>query len=144
MAMPPFISHIDIARPPADVFAYATDPARFPEWQSDVVRVQVEGPRFTTTRRIGRTERTMTQEIIENDPPRRWAVRGVSGPVRPNATVDIAPLDEGAGSRVTFGLDFTGRGIGRLMVPLVVRRMAEKGAPYSYRRLKELLESGGS
>lgn len=32
-------STIEIARPHEEVFAYVTDPTRFPEWQSDVVRV---------------------------------------------------------------------------------------------------------
>jgi hypothetical protein len=40
---------------------------------------------------------------------------------------------------VTFTLDITGHGIGVPLVPLV-RRQAQKGAPGSYRRLKEILE----
>ena len=75
--MPPIVSSIDIARPPDEVFAYATDPSRFPEWQRDVVRVRMEhdgppgvGSRFITTRRVGGTERTMTQEITECNAPR--------------------------------------------------------------------------
>jgi uncharacterized protein YndB with AHSA1/START domain len=139
----PFVSTFEIGRPPEEVFAYAADPANFPEWQDDVVRVQVGGSRFTTTRRIGRVERTMTQEITENSPPRRWAVRGVGGgPLRANATMTVEPIDGGTRSRVTMALDFQGRGIGRLIVPLVVRPMAAKGAPVSYRHLKERLESG--
>jgi Polyketide cyclase / dehydrase and lipid transport len=58
--MPPIVSHIEIARPPEEVFAYITDPSRFPEWQHDVVRVDLQGnglagvgARFTTTRRLG-------------------------------------------------------------------------------------------
>jgi len=39
--MPPIVSRIDIARPPDEVFAYATDPSRFAEWQRDVVRVRI-------------------------------------------------------------------------------------------------------
>jgi uncharacterized protein YndB with AHSA1/START domain len=147
--MAPIVSTIEIARPPAEVFAYATDPLRFPEWQRDVVRVRLEGAgaavvgtRFVTTRRIGRFERTLTQEITTVDAPARWAARGVDGPVRPDATIEIEPLDGGTRSRVTFGLDFDGHGIGKLIVPLAVRRQAERGAPVSYRRLKELLESG--
>jgi hypothetical protein len=104
-----------------------------------VVRVQVSGSRFTTTRRIGRAERTMTQEITDVDAPHTWAARGIDGPVRPNASVTVEPHG-GTGSRVTFSLDFEGRGIGRLLVPLVVRPMAAKGAPVSYRHLKERLE----
>lgn len=143
--MAAIVNSIEIDRPPDEVFAYATDPARFPEWQADVVRVEVDGhsvgSRFTTVRRIGRTDRDMVQEITENQPPRTWAARGVAGPIRPNATVAVEPLDGGQRSRVTFGLDFDGRGIAELLVP-VVRRMAARGAPISHQRLKDLLEKG--
>jgi uncharacterized protein YndB with AHSA1/START domain len=147
--MPPIVSNVEIARPPDEVYAYVTDPSRFPEWQHDVVRVRVEpgrppgvGSRFTTVRRIGRVEQTTTQEVTAADPPRSWAVRGVDGPFRPNAAVTVAPLDGGAGSRVTFALDFEGQGIGRLLPLEVIRRMAAKGAPRSYRNLRERLERG--
>jgi len=147
--MPPIVSSVEIARPPDEVFTYVTDPSRFPEWQHDVVSVRIEGDgrpgvgsRFTTTRRIGGVERTMTQEITEVSPPRSWVVHGVDGPIRPNASVTVEPLDDGARSRVTFALDFEGHGIGRPLLP-AVRRQAQKGAPTSYRNLKERLERGG-
>jgi uncharacterized protein YndB with AHSA1/START domain len=146
--MAPIVSNIEIARPPDEVFSYATDPSRFAEWQDDVVSVRIEGgrppsvgSRFTTTRRIGGAERTMTQEITEISPPRSWAAHGVDGPIRPNANITVEPLNDGARSRVTFALDFEGHGIGKPLVP-VVRRQALKGAPTSYRNLKERLESG--
>ena len=138
---------IDIAVPPADVFAYATDPATFPEWQSDVVRARMEHGR-AARRGIPvchgpahrRPRATMTQEITELAAPRRWAARGVDGPLRPRAAIEIEPLPDDAGSRVTSPLDFEGRGFGDLLLPMV-RRIAAKGAPDSYRRLKALLES---
>ncbi len=99
------------------------------------------GSTFTTTRRIGGVERTMTQEITEINPPTSWAAHGVAGPIRPNANIIIEPLNNSTQSRVTFALDFEGHGIGVPLVPLV-RRMAAKGAPTSYRNLKERLESG--
>jgi uncharacterized protein YndB with AHSA1/START domain len=146
--MPPIVSNIEIARPPDEVFSYVTDPSRFAEWQDDVVSVRIAGggppsvgSRFTTTRRIGGAERTMTQEITEISPPRSWAAHGVDGPIRPTASLTVEPLDGGARSRVTFALDFEGHGIGVPLVPLV-RRQAQKGAPASYRNLKERLESG--
>ncbi|MEH0821701.1 MULTISPECIES: SRPBCC family protein [unclassified Micromonospora] len=144
------VSTIDIARPPDQVFSYVTDPSRFAEWQDDVVGVHLEsagpvglGARFTTARRIGGVERTMTQEVTEDRPPHRWAVHGVDGPIRPRMTITVEPLDEGARSRVTFALDFVGHGIGVPLVPMV-RRMAAKGAPASYRHLKDRLEAGVS
>ncbi len=143
--MAPIVSTIDIECPPEEVFAYVTDPSRFPEWQLDVVKVRLEGTgprgvgsRFTTTRRVG----TITQEIIEIDAPRRWAARGVGGPLRVQANVTVEPLGDGARSRVTFALDFAGRGLGNLLTP-VIRKMTAKQAPTSYRNLKQQLESGG-
>ncbi len=140
---------IDIARSPAEVFAYGTDPTTFQEWQSDVVEARmisgappVVGSRFSTTRRIGPADRTMTQEVVEADVPNRWVVRGIDGPIRPGMTVTIDPLDGGAGSRVTFALSFEGHGIGVALLPMV-RSAARKGAPVSYRALKDVLESGG-
>jgi uncharacterized protein YndB with AHSA1/START domain len=146
--MPPIVSTIEIARPPDEVFSYVTDPSRFAEWQHDIVSVRIAeggppgvGSRFTTTRRISGTERTMTQEITESVPPRSWAAHGVDGPIRPSANVTVEPLDDGTRSRVTITLDFEGHGIGVPLVPLV-RRQAQKGAPASYLNLKQRLESG--
>jgi uncharacterized protein YndB with AHSA1/START domain len=147
--MPPIVSSIDIARPPEEVFAYVTDPSRFAEWQRDVVSVRMHqgrpaavGSRFTTTRRIGGVERTMTQEITQLSAPRSWAARGVDGAIRPHASITVDPVDGGAWSRVRFTLDFEGHGIGRPLVP-AVRRQAAKAAPVSYRSLKRRLEGGG-
>jgi len=140
--MEPMVSTIEIGCPPDRVFAYATDPVRFPEWQPDVVGVRMlDGARFVTTRRIRGAERTMTQQIVRNDPPAAWAARGVDGPIRPHATIAIEPTDGGRGSRVTFTLDITGHGIGLPLAPLV-RRQARHGAPGSYQRLKAILERG--
>ena len=115
--MAPIESTIEIARPPG------------------------LGARFTTTRRIGGVERSMTQEVTELRPPRSWAVHGVDGPIRPSANVTVEPLDGGARSRVRFALDFEGHGIGRPLLP-AVRRQAQRAAPVSYRNLKERLERG--
>jgi len=143
--MSPIVSTIEIARPPDEVYAYATDPSRFAEWQRDVVSVHMDGPalavgtRYTTTRRIGPSHQTQEQEITEVVPSRSWAARGVDGPIRANATITVEPLDGGTRSRVTFALDFVGNGIGVPLVPMV-RRMAARGAPLSYQNLKRHLE----
>jgi uncharacterized protein YndB with AHSA1/START domain len=145
--MPPIVSHIEIARPPEEVYAYVTDPSRFPEWQHDVVGVRIQGghplsvgSRFTTTRRIGPVEQTLTQEVTELGPPRRWAARSVDGPLRASADVTVEPLEGGTRSRVTIALDFQGQGIGKLLPLEVIRRMATKTAPKSYQNLKQRLE----
>ena len=89
--MEPVVSSIDIDRPPDEVFAYATDPARFPEWQTDIASVEVDGAgvgaRFSTTRGVGPARQTIVQQVVESDAPRRWSARGVGGPLLANGTV---------------------------------------------------------
>jgi len=147
----PIVHSIEISRSPEDVFAYVTDPSRLAEWQESVVSTRLEGAgpravgsRVTVTRRIGRSERTMTSELTELNPPGSWAVRGIDGPIRGNVNGTVEPLDDGARSRVTISLDFEGHGIGKLLVPLVVRRQAQKEMPKNQQNLKERLESGGA
>ncbi len=146
--MAPIVESIEISRRPEDVFSYVTDPSRLPEWQESVVSVRREdsgpiavGSRVVVTRRVGRRERTMTSELAELNPPGSWAVRGIDGPVRGNVKGTIEPLDDGARSRVTIELDFQGHGIGKLLVPLVVRKQAQKEVPRNQQKLKEQLES---
>jgi carbon monoxide dehydrogenase subunit G len=141
--MEPIVSTIEIDRPPDEVFAVATDPTRFPDWQKDVVSVEMEGKgvgaQFTTTRRIGPAKQMIVQEITQADPPRHWAARGIGGYILANGTITIDPLDEGRRSRVTISLDFDARGPARAFLPMVVA-MTRSAAPKSYRHLKELLE----
>ncbi|MGO8960434.1 MAG: SRPBCC family protein [Streptosporangiaceae bacterium] len=147
--MAPIVSAVDIARPPAEVFAYVTDPSRFGEWQSGVVSGHVEGDgapsvgsKCTMTRRIGGSERTSTSEITEILPPRAWAIRGIDGPIRADVKVSVEPRQEGAQSRVTIQLDFSGHGIGNMLVPMVVRQ-ARKELPQNCQTLKKRLEDAG-
>jgi uncharacterized protein YndB with AHSA1/START domain len=138
--MAPLISVIEIARPPQVVFAVATDPQRFADWQPDVVRVEMlDQSRFATTRRMTGGQRTLLQKITRNSPPDNWAAHAIEGPVRPHASITVEPINGGAGSRVTFTLDFEGHGLGVALVTLV-HRQAEKAAPVSYANLKKLLE----
>ncbi len=144
--MAPIVASIEIARRPEDVFAYVMDPARLPEWQESLLSTRTEGSgpptvgsRLIQTRRVGRSERMMTSELTELDPPRSWAARGIDGPVRARVKGTVEPLD-GERSRVTLELDFEGHGIGKLLVPLVVRRQARAETPTNMRSLKERLE----
>lgn len=139
--MAPQSNTIEIDRPPQEVFDFATDPSHFPDWQRDVIRVDMlDEEEFATVRRVVGAERTTLQRITANDPPRHWAAEGVDGPIRPHATITVEPLDDGTRSRVTFTLEFEGVGLGAALLPMV-RRAAEKGAPTSHRHLKELLEA---
>jgi uncharacterized protein YndB with AHSA1/START domain len=144
--MASIISSIEVARPAGEAFAYVIDPSTMPEWQQGCVRGHMDsattrvGSKCTTVRRIGGREREVVTEITEYDPPRRWADRGVSGPIRAIVAVTVEPLADGARSGVTIELDFAGHGIGKLLVPLIVRRQAASEMPENMRRLKQRLE----
>lgn len=139
------VHEIEVGRPAEQVFAFATDPTRFPEWQGDVLAVRMEsgspgvvGSTFVTRRRITGLEVEQRQEVVGVTPGRSWRVRALDGPVRADASVDVEPIDA-LRSRVRFTLDFAGPGVGRLLLPRV-RRSAARRAPVSYQTLKELLE----
>jgi uncharacterized protein YndB with AHSA1/START domain len=146
--MAPIVSSIEIARTPEEVFQYLTDASRLPEWQESAVDARLEGggalavgSRVVITRRIGRGERRMTTEITSHNPPRSFVGRGIDGPVRGIFTQTVEPLD-GARSRVTIELDFEGHGIGKLLVPLIVRPQARREMPRNMETLKARLEGG--
>ena len=144
--MAPTVVSVDVDRPQDEVYAYVTDPSRFAEWQGGVVGGSMEGdPQVgaicTTTRRIGGAERTSRSTVTKNDPPTAWGVHGIDGPIRATVDVDVKPLQEMHRSRVTISVDFEGRGIGKLLVPLVVSRQAGKEMPANVQRLKERLEA---
>jgi uncharacterized protein YndB with AHSA1/START domain len=143
----PIISSAEVNRSPEDVFAYVTEPSTFPEWQQGVVRGHMNesptrvGSQCTTVRKIGGREREVHTTITDYEPPRRWADRGIDGPIRALVEVIIEPLDGNSGARVTISLDFTGHGIGKLLVPLVIRRQAAREMPENMKRLKQRLEA---
>jgi uncharacterized protein YndB with AHSA1/START domain len=146
--MPPIVTSIEITRPQEEVFSYVTDPSTFSEWQAGVASGSIEGgaspgvgSKCTTTRRIGGAERAVTSEVTKIDPPTRWAIHGVGGPIRAIVDVTVEPVNEGSRSRVTIELDFEGHGIGKLLIPLLVRRQARNEMPANCRRLKERLEA---
>jgi uncharacterized protein YndB with AHSA1/START domain len=144
--MTPITTTIEVARPPEQVFAYVTDPSTMHEWQQGCVSGHMDAPtthvgsQCTTVRKIGGREREVNTKITDYDPPRRWADRGIDGPIRAIVAVTVEPLADGSSSRLTIDLDFTGHGIGRLLVPLVVRRQAAREMPENMRRLKQRLD----
>ena len=150
--MAPVVTSAEIDRPAAEVFAYATDPARFSEWQKGVVDGHMDGladgtgpptvgAKCVTTRRIGGANRPSTSELVRIDPPRAWGVRGTDGPIRAAVDVLVEPVT-GSRSRLTISVDFTGRGIGKILVPLMVRREARKEMPANMTALKHKMEAG--
>jgi len=72
--MSPITTSTEIDHPATEVFAYATDPTRFNEWQKGVVDGHLDQPatpqvgaQCSTTRRIGGANRASTFRLEEPD-----------------------------------------------------------------------------
>jgi hypothetical protein len=110
------VSTVEVDRAASEVFAYATDPTRFREWQQGVVDGRMDsaeqpsvGDRCHTTRRIGGANRSSTSMLTHVDPPRTWvcAVSTARSAPRstspsnpsptPEAVVPVAVVRAGAG-----------------------------------------------
>jgi uncharacterized protein YndB with AHSA1/START domain len=135
---------VEIDQPPSLVFPFVIDPAHFAEWQKGVVSGHVDGDpavgaTCVMTRKVGGQERTSTSTITQYQPPDRWTIRGIDGPIRANVDVRVEPLDQATRSRVTIELVFNGHGMGKVLAPIVTSQ-ARKEVPVSCQNLKELLE----
>jgi hypothetical protein len=144
--MPPITTSIEVDRSAEDVFAYATDPTHFHEWQQGVIDGHLDQPgtpsvgtRCLTTRRIGGANRASTSEITYINPPKTWGVRGIDGPIRAIVDLTVERLTAHR-SRLTITVDFEGHGIGKLLVPLIVRPETRKEMPTNLATLKQHLE----
>jgi hypothetical protein len=104
-------------------------------------RAPAVGAKCVTTRRIGGASRPTTSELVHIDPPRTWGVRGTGGPIRAAVDVLVEPVT-GSRSRLTISVDFTGHGIGKILVPLMVRPQARKEMPGNMAALKKRMEAG--
>jgi carbon monoxide dehydrogenase subunit G len=137
---------VEIARPPAEVYAYLADPGNLPDWQEDVEEVRgatgaplTAGAAFTEVRVFlgKRVESTLEAAVAE--PGRELTLRTVSGPVRVSIRHLLEPSGAGTALRVVGEAD-PGKLIG-LGGPLV-RRAAERRARADFARLKAVLEGG--
>jgi uncharacterized protein YndB with AHSA1/START domain len=138
---------VEVDRPAEEVFAYATDPSRFSEWQQGVVGGSMESPgsptvgaRFATVRRVGPMKRPFTSEIVHLEPPSSWRVRGIDGPVRAAVEVEVAQLSAQR-SRLTITITFEGRGLGRLIVPLAIQPGVPREMERDLAALRQRLEA---
>jgi polyketide cyclase/dehydrase/lipid transport protein len=144
--MAPITVSTKVDRSADGVFAYATDPTRFHEWQQGVLDGHMAQPgtpavgtRCLTTRRIGGANRPSTSEVTHVNPPKAWGARGIDGPIRAIVDLTVEPRTAQR-SRLTIAVDFTGHGIAKLLVPLVVRREAANEMPTNLAALKQRLE----
>jgi uncharacterized protein YndB with AHSA1/START domain len=125
--MPEATNSVEIARSPADVFAFLADGVNDRQWRSGVLDIRrkagngkgaiyEQGVKGPFGRRV-----PADFEIIDFEPDRRIAFRAIAGPVRPEGSYELQPSD--GGTRVTFSLHASPTGFAKLMTPMVARTM---------------------
>ncbi len=133
----------EIERPVAEVFAFVTDPARYPSWQPSIVRLDAHqrgplrlGAEATEVRRFLGRELETTWTCVEHRPCSVSAIESDDGPVPFRGTFALEPC--AGGTRFTWTVELSGAA-SRLAGPLVGR--ATKGELRANSdRLKALLE----
>jgi uncharacterized membrane protein len=141
------LTEIEIARPRAEVAAFAADPDNATAWYKNIRSVEWETPRPAvagsrirfTARFLGRTLE-YTYEVRELDPGSRFVMSTPDGPfpMETTYTWEDAP---GAGTRMTLRNRGEPAGFASVAAPVMVRAM-RRANEADLRRLKALLEAG--
>jgi uncharacterized protein YndB with AHSA1/START domain len=142
-----FTIEAEIARPPAAVFAFATDPALLPRWQTNTVSAvpEPEGPlrvgsRIREVHRApGGKEMESVVEVEELKPGRVFALRMVEGALPLDARLTFESV--GSGTRLHFRVHGQLTGAVRFAEPLL-RSALKRQFRQNCAELKRQLERG--
>jgi hypothetical protein len=130
--MPEATNTIDIHRSTAQVFAFLADGENDRRWRSGVLDIHLksgrgkgavyeQGVKGPFGRRVA-----ADYEITAYEPDRLIAFRATAGPVRPEGTYQLEPLENG--TRATFSLRCSPTGLSKLMTPMITKTMRSEVA----------------
>ncbi|TQJ30911.1 SRPBCC family protein [Microbacterium sp. SLBN-146] len=137
---------VDIARPPATVFAFLTDPDRRAEWDRSVLSERLlsappvtEGSRIRTRMRVMGQEIEFDWNVTEFVAPQTMAATSTSGTMPTRLRFEMTPI--AIGCRVAAVIQARPGGMLRLVEP-VVAESARSTLAAGLARAKLLLERG--
>ena len=122
---------VETTASPAVVFAYLSDFTTTNEWDPGTVRTERisgdggVGTTYANTSSFMGRETELTYEVVEHQPDSRFALRGENKSVVAHDSMEIGPL--GDGSTVTYTADFTFKGLGKLVAPLLAPALKKLG-----------------
>jgi len=141
-----FTVQTEIARPPTEVFAYATDPRNLATWQTNTISAVAEDDRplglGTRVREVHRApggkQLASLVEVSEYEPGRVFALRMLEGALPIHARMTLEPTE--AGTRFQFDARGQARGAMRLAEPFLRLTLKRQFAGYCA-TLKQVLEA---
>jgi uncharacterized membrane protein len=140
------VSEVEIARPRAEVAAYASDPANAPVWYENIESVEwrteppaAQGSRVAFVARFLGRRLAYTYEIVELVPDQRMVMRTAEGPFPMETTYTWSDAP-GGGTRMTLRNRGEPAGFARVGAPMMARSM-RKANRNDLAQLKRLLES---
>jgi uncharacterized protein YndB with AHSA1/START domain len=144
-----FMIETEIARPPAQVFAYVTDPAKLTTWQTNTISAAPDpagplrlGSRIREVHRGPRgKELASLVEVSELESDRVFSLRMIEGPLPVDARITFDPSEHGTRMRFTVRGEPSGplRFLQPLMRAALKRQFREHCAT-----LKRVLERPGA
>ena len=141
--MPAAGAIVTIARAPEEVFDFIADGKNNLLWRAAVLEVE-RGPGTGVGevwhqwhRGPGGRKMAADYEITEFDRPNHLAFRVIAGPARPEGLYELQAVE--GGTKLSFRLSWTPRGLARLLSRPVQRAMEAEVAQVG--RLKSVLES---
>ena len=142
-----FRAREQIDRPPEEVFEYVTSLDNAPTWLPAVTRVEVitDGPvsvgtRFRETRVARGREGQAEMEVTAYDPPHRYSTVFADGDYEANYHYSFKAED--SGTQVELECVVGGRGLKKLMVPIVAWAMKRQDEN-QLKSLKAAMEGDG-
>ena len=118
--------HAVIGAPPAEVFEYLSNLDNLSEWQMGVTSARrtsegemgVGGTAIVVRELMGQTiEAPLT--ITEYEPPRRLAIGSEVSGVKADGILDLAPIEDGVGTDLSFAMEIRGSMLTRFMEPMI-------------------------
>jgi carbon monoxide dehydrogenase subunit G len=130
---------IRIARPADEVFAFLSDPLRFPLWNSAVTSVHGAGTRYVMHRSLPTGHAENGLEVLQSDAPARFAIRTTSGPTP--FVYRYALSERGGATTVALDASVELDGPFALLGPLAGRAV-RRGIDANLSTLRDALERG--
>jgi carbon monoxide dehydrogenase subunit G len=115
-----------IGAPPAEIFAFLSDLDNLPEWQTGVTSARRTsegemgvGSTAVVARELMGQRMEAPLTVTEFDPPRRLAIGSEVSGVKAHATLDLAPIDDGEATDLTFAMEIRGSMLTSFMEPMI-------------------------